>query len=358
MPLYQHVIVGRRMFDLFADREGAGAGEESKVNPELLKVARDDWRASRTNDRRDKRGGPRGRAGARGQGARRPYLPSRFDVVERLDSEGLLPAIVFIFSRVGCDAAVTQCLNANLRLTSPAERETIRRFVEERCRNIPDEDLHVLGYHDFLEGLDPRRRGAPRRDAADLQGVRRGAVRRGAVQGRVRHRDARTGHQHAGPVGGHREAQQVERRDPRRHHAGGVHPADRSCGPARHRRRRSRCRALAAGHRPSCGGRPGLDAHLPAQVVLPAVVQHGGQPGEARRPAHRTRAARVLVRAVPGRQGGRRARASAPQERGGTRRLRRGRDLPSGRLHGVLRDPPEAQRRRVLAREGPQERPA
>ncbi len=153
VPLYQHVMVGRRMYDLFADREGAGLGDESKVNPELLKVARDDWRASRTSDRRDKRGAPRGRAGARGQGLRRPYLPSRFDVVERLDSEGLLPAIVFIFSRVGCDAAVTQCLNANLRLTSPAERDVIHRFVEERCSNIPDEDLHVLGYHDFLDGL-------------------------------------------------------------------------------------------------------------------------------------------------------------------------------------------------------------
>lgn len=153
VPLYQHVMVGKRMYDLFADRESAGLGGESKVNADLLKVARDDWRSTRTNDRRDKRGGPRGRAGARGQGMRRPYLPSRFDVVERLDSEGLLPAIVFIFSRVGCDAAVTQCLNANLRLTSPAERDTIFRFVEERCRNIPDEDLHVLGYHDFLEGL-------------------------------------------------------------------------------------------------------------------------------------------------------------------------------------------------------------
>jgi ATP-dependent RNA helicase HelY len=152
VPLYQHVMVGRRMYDLFADREAAGTGAASKVNPELLKVARDDWRSSRTGDRRDRRA-PRGRAGARGQGLRRPYLPSRFDVVERLDAEGLLPAIVFIFSRVGCDAAVTQCLNANLRLTSPAERDMIRRFVDDRCRNIPEEDLHVLGYHDFLEGL-------------------------------------------------------------------------------------------------------------------------------------------------------------------------------------------------------------
>ena len=25
--------------------------------------------------------------------------------------------------------------------------------MENRCRNIPDEDLHVLGYHDFLDGL-------------------------------------------------------------------------------------------------------------------------------------------------------------------------------------------------------------
>lgn len=151
VPLYQHVMVGRRVYDLFADEGGSEPG--TKVNPELMKVARDDWRSKRTNDRRSKQGGPRGRAGARGQGSGRPYLPSRYDVVEKLDSMGLLPAIVFIFSRVGCDAAVTQCLNANLRLTTPQERDEIYAFVEERCRNIPDEDLHVLGYHDFLDGL-------------------------------------------------------------------------------------------------------------------------------------------------------------------------------------------------------------
>jgi ATP-dependent RNA helicase HelY len=58
-----------------------------------------------------------------------------------------------VFSRVGCDAAVTQCLNANLRLTTPEERDHVIRVVQGRCRNVPDEDLHVLGYHDFLEGL-------------------------------------------------------------------------------------------------------------------------------------------------------------------------------------------------------------
>ena len=151
VPLYQHVMVGRRMYDLFAD-DGA-SGPDARVNPELFRVARDDWRAGRAGDRRGKRGAPQKRAGARGQGVRRPYLPSRYDVVEKLDAQGLLPAIVFIFSRVGCDAAVQQCLNANLRLTSAAERDDIVAFVEERCRHLPEEDLHVLGYHDFLDGL-------------------------------------------------------------------------------------------------------------------------------------------------------------------------------------------------------------
>ena len=149
VPLYQHVMVGRKVYDLFKDDESATA----QVNPDLMRIARDDWRAARTRDHRSKRNAPRGRAGARGQGQQRQYVPSRYEVVERLDSLGLLPAIIFVFSRVGCDAAVTQCLNANLKLTSPEEREEIRRFVENRCRHIPDEDLHVLGYHDFLEGL-------------------------------------------------------------------------------------------------------------------------------------------------------------------------------------------------------------
>ncbi|RYP83591.1 DEAD/DEAH box helicase [Nocardioides guangzhouensis] len=154
VPLFQHVMVGRRLFDLFdGEEELAQAGfaqEGARVNPELLKVARDDWAASRMRDRRDKKGN-RGR-GSRPQG-RRTYLPTRFDVVSRLDSEGLLPAIYFIFSRVGCDAAVTQCVEANLRLTTPEERDEVYQFVEEQCRHLPEEDLHVLGYHEFLDGL-------------------------------------------------------------------------------------------------------------------------------------------------------------------------------------------------------------
>jgi ATP-dependent RNA helicase HelY len=157
VPLYQHVIVGRRMYDLFADETGTDPAEleathrEPQVNPELVRVARDDWARGRMRDRRPARGNKRPNKGP--GNTRAAWTPSRSDVVEQLDRAGLLPAIVFIFSRVACDAAVQQCLNANLRLTSPEEREEIFAFVQERCSNIPDEDLQVLGYHEFLDGL-------------------------------------------------------------------------------------------------------------------------------------------------------------------------------------------------------------
>ena len=80
--------------------------------------------------------------------------PSRVEVLERLDAEGLLPAITFIFSRAGCDAAVTQCVRSGLRLLAAEDRAEVRAFVEARCSDIPPEDLHVLGYHEWLEGLE------------------------------------------------------------------------------------------------------------------------------------------------------------------------------------------------------------
>ncbi|RNL79346.1 DEAD/DEAH box helicase [Nocardioides marmorisolisilvae] len=151
VPLYQHVLVGRKMFDLFAD--GPTAPQEGTVNPQLLRVARDDYMAGRMRDRRSPKGQRRPDRARQSGNGRRVWVPSRADVVEQLDRAGLLPAIVFIFSRVGCDAAVQQCLNANLRLTTPEERDEILAFVEEHCSNLPDEDLQVLGYHEFLDGL-------------------------------------------------------------------------------------------------------------------------------------------------------------------------------------------------------------
>jgi ATP-dependent RNA helicase HelY len=127
--------MGNRLIDTFVQSNNA-----TVVNPELVRIAREDERVLRVTDRR--RGRP-----PRFRG------PSRVDVIERLDAEALLPAIVFIFSRAGCDAAVDQCLRSGLRLNTPAEAAEVRHTVEERCATIPDSDLGVLGYHAWLEGL-------------------------------------------------------------------------------------------------------------------------------------------------------------------------------------------------------------
>jgi ATP-dependent RNA helicase HelY len=160
VPLYQHVMVGRRLMDLFASSEvDAAAGfvrEGARVNEELMRIARDDWASSRLM--RDRRAPRQGRgAGPKGQrnvgNGRRVWIPSRVEVIDRLERERLLPAIVFIFSRAGCDAAVEQCLAANLRLTTPEERDEILEYVESNLRMLPGADLEVLGYTQFLDAL-------------------------------------------------------------------------------------------------------------------------------------------------------------------------------------------------------------
>ena len=138
VPLWQHVLAGTRLYDLTID------DAQQRVNPELAALARQDARG----------GGPRGR---QRRGDRRPrsrLAPMRADVVQRLRREDLLPAIFFIFSRAGCDAAVEQCLAAGLRLTVPAEREAIRATAQQQCSHIPPGDLEVLGYSAWLAGLE------------------------------------------------------------------------------------------------------------------------------------------------------------------------------------------------------------
>jgi len=148
VPLWQHVMVGNKLYDLFVgdeQRNRVGDEQRARVSPELVRISREQQRYVRAGDRRPQRG------------ARRPrsvWTPSRVDVVERLDAEGLLPAITFIFSRAGCDAAVAQCLGSGLRLLGPEERDEVRALVAARCAEIPPQDLAVLGYADWLHGLE------------------------------------------------------------------------------------------------------------------------------------------------------------------------------------------------------------
>ena len=136
VPLWQHMLAGRRLYDLFTD------DQHREVNPELVRLAHRE--AIRQPGSRPGRGGHRPRRNAA------PYRP---EIIDRLDGAGLLPAITFIFSRAGCDAAVQQCLAAGLRLTTPDEAQIIEDVASRRTADIPDEDLTVLGYHDWVLAL-------------------------------------------------------------------------------------------------------------------------------------------------------------------------------------------------------------
>ncbi|RFU87065.1 RNA helicase [Streptomyces triticagri] len=152
VPLFQHVLAGRRMYDLFEEESSA---KKREVNPDLTRMAR--MEASRPVHGRDRRRGRHMREADRERERRqrsRIWTPGRPEVIERLDAEGLLPAITFIFSRAGCESAVQQCLYAGLRLNDEAGRRRVREIVEERTAAIPDEDLHVLGYFEWLEALE------------------------------------------------------------------------------------------------------------------------------------------------------------------------------------------------------------
>jgi ATP-dependent RNA helicase HelY len=175
VPLYQHVLVGRTLHDLFAElaptaREVPGEGK-IEVNPVLIKIARDESRFIRDDARRPRGKSGRGRrtvnygSGAYGGAAhrshyggagRRPrslHVPSRPELVELLDGEALLPAIVFIFSRVGCDAAVRQLLASGVRLTNRVEQQEIAGIVERHVAGLADGDLQALDYDRFADAL-------------------------------------------------------------------------------------------------------------------------------------------------------------------------------------------------------------
>jgi ATP-dependent RNA helicase HelY len=174
VPLWQHMMVSQSMYDLFVDEASAPVTgvDATRVNPELLQAIRSSEQRGRwdegarhgsRSDRHSRGGrgrGPRGPGGgsggygmARTSGGRPGGGATRSEVVQQLEREGLLPAITFIFSRVGCEAAVGQLLRDGVRLIPEVEGDRIRRTVEERVSALADEDLGVLGYWDFVDGL-------------------------------------------------------------------------------------------------------------------------------------------------------------------------------------------------------------
>lgn len=163
VPLEQHVLVRDDLLPLFDDRAGIATAQ---VNQELMRI-RSSTGSNYDNNRRaqsyrsDKHAGrnaPRpqkgGRRPVRSANVHRIERMDRPDVIQLLERTNLLPAIFFIFSRVGCDAAVQQVRRSGMRLTTVEERAEIRELVEEHTRTLQDEDLGVLGYFEWLDNLE------------------------------------------------------------------------------------------------------------------------------------------------------------------------------------------------------------
>ena len=347
VPLFQHVLVGKRLYDLFADEAPTAVALPSQanaeVNPALVKVSKEESRHVRDDSRRPRgRGGKgkrtvalrqrrvrrrrapvphrgrgrsaalagRGLPGGPGHGAGRRGAAAR-------DRVHLLPGRLRRRRRSAARLRTAADLGRRAGRAGRDRRPARRRTVGGRPAGA--------GLRQVRRGAAARDRRAPRRDAARLQGGGRGGLREGPGQGGLRHRDAGPGHQHAGPQRGAGEAGQVQRRDPRRHHAGGVHPADRSGRAPWHRRRGSRRRGVAAGAGSAGGGRSGLAPDVPAEELVRADLQHGGQPGRGGRPGPGPVAAGAVVRPVPDRPlGGGAVPVAGPQHRGDRRAVGRG----------------------------------
>ncbi|MET0136173.1 MAG: DEAD/DEAH box helicase [Kibdelosporangium sp.] len=152
VPLWQHMLVGPRMMDLFLGEE---IGEEhqlpsaARINPQLLRRVEEVGRMHAWQNP------PRGRGGRKPPQARSRFRPpSRIDTIQRLDAAALLPAIVFVFSRAGCEAAVVQCARSGVRLNSETEIAEIRRIVNTKTKDLPEGDLGVLGYWEWRDALE------------------------------------------------------------------------------------------------------------------------------------------------------------------------------------------------------------
>ena len=189
VPLTQHMMVGRRLLPLYsrpidvAELTGAAGTAESEqseqaaqppLNPELLKAVKQARRAaasggSSKNSYRSRGGGSTrrpqpwkrsaggARAPRRGEGGARTARlkpPSRLQVVKALEAARLLPAIVFVFSRAGCEQAVNQVVSTGVDLTTEAEAARIREVIERRTADIPAGDLGVLGFHFWAHALE------------------------------------------------------------------------------------------------------------------------------------------------------------------------------------------------------------
>jgi ATP-dependent RNA helicase HelY len=152
IPLRHHYFVNDRIYDTFRAGRKAGASREHREraaqalagvpNPDVVMLERRARQRNRVSGK-----------GRRMAPDVRLRWPGRPHVVEELAARKWLPAIVFVFSRQGCEAAVEQLQLAGVRLTHARERDEIATIVDTLLADLPASDLRVLGFERWRSAL-------------------------------------------------------------------------------------------------------------------------------------------------------------------------------------------------------------
>jgi ATP-dependent RNA helicase HelY len=145
VPLHQHMLVGERLIPLFRHTPD---GSKPQVNPEIVRLVQT-LQKNLAPVRRSSRGQRRYSAPRRDRFSG-PSV-SKGQIIRLLHKEDLLPVIFFVFSRAGCDKAVRAAVTRDVRLTTPEEAKEILDFIEARLALLHEDDLGVLGYHEWVD---------------------------------------------------------------------------------------------------------------------------------------------------------------------------------------------------------------
>jgi ATP-dependent RNA helicase HelY len=147
VPLEHHYLVGSRLHPMHVEQDGV-----LLPNPYVVSLDQHELK-TKTYYRRGSGLPQHQRISRPREGHRRVFVPRREEVVEILESEGMLPAIYFVFSRSGCDRSVKWLRDAGVRLTTRDEAARIRERAEARAAWVDEDDLISLGFYEFLESL-------------------------------------------------------------------------------------------------------------------------------------------------------------------------------------------------------------
>jgi ATP-dependent RNA helicase HelY len=152
VPLRHHYAVNDRLYDTFRAGQKGGASKEHRArasqalagvpNPDVVMLERRARQRNRVSGK-----------GRRMAPDVRLRWPSRPALIAELAERRWLPAIVFVFSRKGCEDAVEQLLLSGVRLTSAEERAEIAVLVDTMLADLPADDLRVLGFDRWRSGL-------------------------------------------------------------------------------------------------------------------------------------------------------------------------------------------------------------